>query len=80
MRNLNPNFRGRYILNIMKRNGWAFIWIPALTLSAYFNKAEIQLIVLSLITGAKWITDGRKDGINISIGKRDDLWLHKRRW
>lgn len=80
MRNLYSNFRGREILHVVKKNCWVFIWVSALLLSAYFNKVEIQLIALSLITGAKWIMNGRKDGINISIGKRGNLWPYKRRW
>ena len=53
--------------NTLKQARYFYISMIALILSACVPVVEKQLLVLSLITGAKWIADGVDKKINILI-------------
>ena len=69
-RNVSIGSGGLSLWNRWKQARYFFLSITALFLSTCLPVAEKQLIVLSLITGAKWIMAGRTDRINILIRQR----------
>ena len=53
--------------DVLKQLRYFWLSMVALLLSAWFPAAELQLIVLSVIAGAKWIASGYSGKINILI-------------
>lgn len=75
MRNMvekNLNFESRRLIRLSLFNQIRYfcLWILALVLSMCFPKVELQLLLISLIAGAKWIVAGNSRNINIFIEKR----------
>ena len=50
--------------------GYPCLCLVSLLLSMFFEIAEKQLIVISLITGIKWILTGRNSEVKILIVER----------
>jgi len=69
-RDLGFESKGTNLSHILKQARYLFLSMAALVLSACFPVVEKQLIVLSLITGAKWIMADVANQINIFIGQR----------
>jgi len=59
--------KGASQLHTLKQARYFFLSIAALLLSACFPAVEKQLIIFSLITGAKWIVGNRVNKVNIII-------------
>lgn len=66
-RNLGTESKGVNLSYTLRKAIYLYLSMTALILSACFPMVEKQLIVLSLITGAKWIMADRADKINILI-------------
>jgi len=66
-RNVSVRTGGSNLWNRWKQARYFFLSMTALILSAYFPMAEKQLIVLSVIAGAKWIMADGINKINILI-------------
>jgi hypothetical protein len=77
-RNVRVRARKPNLWNRWDRTRYLFLSIVVLILSACFPAVERQLIVLSLITGAKWIMADGTSKINILIkqGGDDDGRVH----
>jgi hypothetical protein len=75
MRNMvekNLNFESRKLIRLSLFNQIRYfcLWISALILSMCFPKVELQLLLISLIAGAKWIAASNSRNINIFIEER----------
>lgn len=57
-------------LNLFNQYKYLCLCVITIVLSACFPDAEMQFLVLSLITGAKWIVDCKSREVNIVIRKR----------
>ncbi|NQU74017.1 MAG: hypothetical protein HQ547_04855 [Candidatus Omnitrophica bacterium] len=66
-RNLRVEPKGVNLSDALKQLRYFWLSMAALLLSACFPAAELQLIVLSVIAGAKWIASGSSRKINIRI-------------
>jgi len=60
-------------LGVLKQNWYFGSSVGALILSACFPVVEKQLLVLSIITGAKWIVSGKSEKINIFIKSKGGI-------
>ena len=66
-RNLRVDPKGAKLSDALKQAGYFCLSMVALLLSACFPAAELQLLVLGVIVGAKWIASGSSRKINIFI-------------
>ena len=71
-RNLRVESEEVKLSDVLKQLRYFWLSMAALLLSAFFPVVEKQLVVLSIITGVKWIVGGssRKMKILINLGKR----------
>ncbi|MDD3906218.1 MAG: hypothetical protein PHS46_06805 [Candidatus Omnitrophica bacterium] len=53
------------------QNLYLCLWVSAIALSACFPAIEVQLLVSSVIVGAKWIAEGKTQKINIILGGKE---------
>ena len=69
-RSLSFESRNSRPLNLLQETGYFCLWILALVLSMCFSGAELQFLLISLITGARWVAAGNSRNINIFIEER----------
>ena len=68
--NLRVDPKGVNLSDALKQARYFWLFIVGLLLSACFPVVEKQLLILSIIAGAKWIADGVSTRINILIAER----------
>lgn len=66
-RNLRVDPKEVNLSDTLKQVRYFCLSMVAILLSAYFPVVEKQLLVLSIIAGAKWIASGSSGKINILI-------------
>ena len=69
-RELGFESRKSSAISLFKQARYLCLWVMALVLSACFPAVELQFLVLSIITGVKWIVDSRSGKTNIVIVER----------
>lgn len=55
---------------LLKQNGYLLLSAASIALSACFDNVEQQLLVLSIVAGAKWIVESKSLRTNIVIVER----------
>ena len=66
-RNLSVESREVNLSDVLKQLRYFWVSMAALLLSAFFPVVEKQLVILSIITGVRWIVGGSSREIKILI-------------